>query len=333
MPDPQPGPGDVVVAVHATALNRLDIVQRNGWFTLPGFSLPHISGMDLAGQIVALGSAVEHWQIGDRVVADPSLNDVRADSSLANQGDRYGELGVIGATQPGGYGALCCVPADHVHRVPDDMDFITAAVFATAWMTADHALFETGQLRQGETLLLHGATSSLSMAAIQLAKAAGATVLATAGTPSKCAKALQLGAAAAANNRSEDIAEWVMAHTQGRGVDMVFDHVGPALWQASLSSLAPRGRLVSSGNTTGDATNIPSLGQMFQRGLRIVGADAYRSARFAEVWARYCQGIKSGDFGGHIERTFAIDEGAKAHTRLESGEALGKLVLCHPAAR
>ena len=114
-PDPTIGPADVLIQVAATTINRLDIVQRNGWFTLPGFALPQIAGMDMAGTVVELGSAVSGINVGDRVVVDPSLHAVAAQSSFAGHGDRYGELGVLGATHPGGYGELCAVSADHVH--------------------------------------------------------------------------------------------------------------------------------------------------------------------------------------------------------------------------
>ncbi|HBX01033.1 MAG TPA: alcohol dehydrogenase, partial [Gammaproteobacteria bacterium] len=164
-PDPILRPAEVLIRVSATALNRLDIVQRNGWFTLPGFSLPHIAGMDLAGTVVGVGSNVSEIHVGDRVVADPSMHAIAGDSQYTGFGERYGELGVIGATHAGGYGELCAISADHVHVLPDTMDFATAAVFPTAWMTTHHALFRIGDLRSGETLLMHGATSALTLAA------------------------------------------------------------------------------------------------------------------------------------------------------------------------
>ena len=162
-----------------------------------------------------------------------------AQSSFAGHGDRHGELGVLGATHPGGYGALCAVSADHVHLMPADLSFVAAAVFPTAWMTTHHALFRVGKLQAGETLLLHGATSALTLAATQLAVALGAEVLVTAATEEKCAVATALGASATAVNRGADVTAWVMQQTDGKGVDMVLDHVGPALWETSLFALAP----------------------------------------------------------------------------------------------
>lgn len=328
-PEPSLGTGDVLIKTQATAVNRLDIVQRNGWFTLPGFSLPHIAGMDMAGTVVAVGDLVNSVKAGDRVVVDPSLHAVGSASKFAGLGDRYGELGVIGATQPGGYGELCAVSADHVHLIPQAMPFATAAVFPTAWMTTYHALFNVGDLQAGETLLLHGASSALSMAAMQLARSAGARVLVTAANAEKCAVAQTLGATAISVNRDTDISAWALQQTDGNGVNMVLDHVGPARWEASLFALAAQGRLVTCGNTTGDAATIPSLGFVFQRGIQIRGSDAYFSTDFSTVWQRYCRGIGDGSFDPAIYRQYPISEGALAHDALQSGEAMGRLVLRH----
>jgi NADPH:quinone reductase-like Zn-dependent oxidoreductase len=327
-PDPAIGPVDVLIRVATTAINRLDIVQRHGWFTLPGFSLPHVAGMDMAGTIVEVGSGVEHLCVGDRVVVDPSLDCVHPDSYFAGHGDRYGDLGVLGATKPGGYGELCAISADHVHLLPDDMDFATAAVFPTAWMTTYHALFEVGQLQTGEALLLHGGASALTLAAIQLAAAAGAKVFVSATSEEKCAVAAQLGATTI-NSQTADVGAWAKKQTGSKGVDMVLDHVGPALWEASLSALAPGGRLVSCGNTTGDTATIPSLGFIFGQGIQIRGSDAYHSADFPTVWQHYCDGISQKQFSHQIGHSFPIDQGARAQELLESGQALGRIVLSH----
>ena len=323
VPDPEPGPADVVVQVAAVALNRLDVIQRAGWFTMPGFALPHIAGMDVAGTVVAAGTATDGVAVGDRVVVDPSLSGVPEGSRLAGRGDLYGELGVIGATAAGGYAELCLAPASHTYPVPGAMPFEAAAVFPTCWMTAAHALFDVGGLQAGETLLVHAAGSGVSTAAIQLACHAGATVLATAGSEAKCAGARELGAAETANNRTTDIGAWARSVTAGAGVDMVFDHVGPALWEASLFALGPRGRLVNCGNTTGDTATIPSLGHLFHSGLRIMGSDPYRPEEFGPVWEMYCRG----DFVAPVDSVLALAEAGAAQERLLAGDFFGKILL------
>ncbi len=321
--DPVPGARDVVVSVAATALNHLDVVQRNGWFTMPGYTLPHVAGMDVVGTVIAVGADVERVAVGERVVVDPSLAEVPEGSLLAGRGDLYGELGVIGGTVAGGYAEQCLVPDTHVHRIPDGMPWHHAVCFPTAWLTAWHALFPIGELVAGETIMIHAAGSGVSMAGIQLAKHAGATVLATAGTDDKCAKALALGADHTANNRTADVAAWAREVTGGRGVDMVFDHVGPALWAASMFSLRPRGRLVNCGNTTGDTVQIPSLGHLFHMGIRILGSDPYRYEEFGAAWRVYCDG----DFVAPVDSVFPLAEGAAAQEKMLAADFFGKIVL------
>jgi NADPH:quinone reductase-like Zn-dependent oxidoreductase len=321
--DPTPGARDVVIDVAATSLNHLDVVQRNGWFTMPGFTLPHIAGMDVVGTVSEVGSEVSLVKVGDRVVVDPSLAGVPDGSTLAGMGDLYGDLGIIGGTVAGGYAERCLVPETHVHRIPDTMSWHHAVVFPTAWLTAHHAIVDVGRLAAGETVMIHAAGSGVSMAGIQIAKHYGATVLATAGSADKCAKALELGADHVANNREVDVTGWAREVTHGAGVDMVFDHVGPALWAASMFSLKPRGRLVNCGNTTGDSATIPSLGFMFHMGVQILGSDPYRYEEFAPAWAMYAQG----DFRSPIDSVFPLAEGAAAQDKMLRSDFFGKIIL------
>lgn len=354
VPDPKPKSGDVVVEVVAAALNRLDITQRNGWFTMPGFSLPHIAGMDVAGKVVEVGSEVagigqdidqgqdigqdidkeipKGIKVGDRVVIDPCL-----------PGNPDSEPEIIGATLPGGYAELCLAPATNIYPVPDHMSLSQAAAFPTCYMTAAHALFDVGGLSTGETIMIHAAGSGVSSAAIQLAKQAGATILATAGSDEKCAKARQLGAQHCCNNRNTDIASWVREITDGKGVNMVLDHVGPALWEASLTSLATRGRIVVCGGTTGDEVKIPSLGHMYHMGLRIIGSDLYSPEEFATTWELFCNstGGNTGNetsgkinsdtskniWGPVIDTEFPLAEAGLAQEKMLSSDFFGKLIL------
>jgi NADPH:quinone reductase-like Zn-dependent oxidoreductase len=321
--DPTPGPRDVVIDVAATALNHLDVVQRNGWYTMPGMTLPHIAGMDVVGTVRSLGSEVTRVAVGDRVVVDPSLAEVPEGSTLAGMGDLYGELGVIGATVAGGYAEQCLAPDTHVHVIPDSMSWHQAVCFPTAWLTAWHALFTVGHLRADETVMIHAAGSGVSMAGIQLAKHRGAIVLATAGSDDKCQRALALGADYVCNNRTDDVTGWSRGVTQGAGVDMVFDHVGPALWAQSMFSLKPRGRLVNCGNTTGDTATIPSLGYLFHMGISIIGSDPYRYEEFAQAWSVYC----CSSFQAPVDSVFALCDGADAQDKMMASDFFGKIVL------
>ncbi len=323
VPDPEPGPGDVVVRVEACALNRLDVVQRNGWFQMPGFQYPHIAGMDVAGTVQELGSEVTSVAVGDRVVVDPSLAGVSANSKLSGRGDLYGELGIIGANVDGGYAELCLVPASHVYAVPDSIDIAHAAAFPTCFLTASHALFDVGGLQADETVMIHAAGSGVSTAGIQLAKNAGATVLATAGSDEKCQRALDLGADYALNNRTGDVAAWAREVTEGVGLNMVFDHVGTALFGPSLFALGVHGRLVNCGNSSGDEATIPSLGYLFHSGIKIMGSDPYRPEEFAPVWQRFCDG----DFDVVLAQEFALADGAEAQEKMLASDFFGKLIL------
>ncbi|MEO1061190.1 MAG: zinc-binding dehydrogenase [Actinomycetota bacterium] len=323
VPDPEPGPVDVVVRVAACSLNRLDVVQRNGWFQMPGFSYPHIAGMDVAGEVVAVGDDVDAVAVGDRVVVDPSLAGVDDRSKLGGMGDLFGELGIIGGTVAGGYAELCLAPASHVYPVPDGMPIEHAATFPTCFLTAAHALFDVGELEAGETVMIHAAGSGVSTAGIQLAKQAGATVLATAGTDEKCERALALGADHVLNNRTGDVAGFGREVTAGKGVDLVFDHVGTALFGPSLFALGIHGRLVNCGNSSGDEATIPSLGYLFHSGISIHGSDPYRPEEFGPVWDRFCEG----GFEVVIDSEFALADAAEAQDKMLASDFFGKILL------
>ena len=321
--DPEPGAGDVIVDVAATSLNRLDVVQRNGWFQMPGFEYPHIAGMDVAGVVSAVGDEVRDVSVGDRVVVDPSLAGVADNSKLAGRGDLFGDLGIIGGTVNGGYAEKCLVPASHVYTVPDDVPLEHAATFPTCYLTAAHAIFDVGELQAGETVMIHAAGSGVSTAAIQLAKQAGATVLATAGTDEKCEQALTIGADHVCNNRTADVTGFAREVTQGAGVDMVFDHVGTALFGPSLFAIGVHGRLVNCGNSSGDEATIPSLGYLFHSGIKIMGSDPYRPDEFGPVWDTFCKG----DFQVVIDSEYALADAAQAQDKMLASDFFGKILL------
>jgi len=322
VPDPKFDAGDVVGAVRTTTVNRLDIMQRQGPPILPGFRLPHIAGMDVAGEVAAVGAAVKDFCVGERVLIDPSMANVASNSRFHGQGDLYGELGVIGGNLDGGYAELCAAPASHVHRIPDGVSFERAACFPTIFMTAWHALLDVGKLAAGETVMIHAAASGLSTAAIQIAKRAGAIVLATAGSEAKLELAAKLGADHVLNNRAGNVVAWVRDLTGGRGVDMVFDHVGPALWDVSMFSLRPRGRPVFCGETSGKTTSF-NLEYAYHFGIRMLGSDPYRYEEFGACLKRFW----SDDYQVVIDSEFSLAEVAEAHRKMERGDVLGKIVI------
>jgi NADPH:quinone reductase-like Zn-dependent oxidoreductase len=324
LPDPEPGPGDVLIAVRAAALNRLDVIQRTGPPLLPGFTLPHIAGMDVAGTVVAVGDGVTTSTVGDRVLVNPALHCGACDWCRRGDDGFCPAVRVVGGNHPGGYAELCAVPATHVHRLPDHVSFEEAATIPTIYSTAWHGLVVVGRIRIGETVMIHAAGSGVSVAAIQVAKRAGARVVATAGTDAKCELALKLGADVAVNNRTDDVVAAARAATAGTGVDLVFDHVGPALFAPSIFSLRPRGRLVFCGSTTGTDASF-NLPYAYHFGISLLGADPYSYAEFDEMLAAYW----SGGYTPVIDSVYPLDlDGVReAQTRLERGDVLGKVVL------
>jgi NADPH:quinone reductase-like Zn-dependent oxidoreductase len=323
-PDPEPGPGDVVIAVRATSLNRLDVIQRAGPPLLPGFSLPHVAGMDVAGEVVAAGDGVSAPPIGARVLVNPALQCGECDWCRRGDDGLCPDVRVVGGNHPGGYAELCVVPATHVHVLPDSVSYEDAATIPTIWSTAWHGLVEVGRLENGETVLVHAAASGVSVAAIQLAKRMGARVVATAGTDAKCDLALKLGADVAVNNRAEDIVAAARRATDGRGVDMVFDHVGPALFAPSIFSLRPRGRLVFCGSTTGTEATF-NLPYAYHFGIRLLGSDPYSYAEFGRMLDTYW----TGGFTTVIDSIYPLDGAGvrEGQRRLEAGDVIGKVVL------
>ncbi|HKA04425.1 MAG TPA: zinc-binding dehydrogenase [Acidimicrobiales bacterium] len=323
-PDPEPGPGEVLIAVRATSLNRLDVIQRAGPALLPGFRLPHVAGMDVAGEVVALGSGVSAPAVGARVVVNPALHCGECEWCQHGDDGLCPAVRVVGGNHPGGYADFCVVPASHVYQLPDRVSYEEAATIPTIWSTAWHALVEVAHLQIAETVLIHAAASGVSVAAIQLAKRMGARVVATAGTDAKCELALKLGADVTVNNRTDDVVAAARAITDGRGVDVVFDHVGPALFGPSLYSLRPRGRLVFCGSTTGTEASF-SLPYAYHFGLQLLGSDPYSYAEFGRMLDAYW----SAGFIPVIDSVYPLELAAvrEAQRRLERGDVIGKVVL------
>lgn len=329
VPDPVPGLGDVVVRVEAAGLNRLDVLQRVGPPMLPGFSLPHICGMDVAGTIEEVGPTVLDMpgsgrppRVGDRVVVNPALQCGSCERCLAGDDGLCANVRVVGATAPGGYAERCVVPSDHVHLVPDHVGLEEAATVPTIYSTAWHALVTVGRLSLGETLLVHGAGSGLTVAAVQLAKRCGARVIATGRSEEKLALAARLGADAVVHTDRADLVAECRELTGGRGVDVALDHLGPALFQQTVYCLAPRGRLLFVGTTTGTTASF-DLPFAYHFGISLVGVDPYRAEEFAKMLDFYWRN----GFQPVVDSRFSLADAAQAQARLEEGRSAGKIVL------
>ena len=326
--DPACGPGDVVLRVEAAGLNRLDVLQRIGPPLLPGFTLPHIAGMDVAGTVVEAGPEARTGAdgapvaLGARVLVNPALECGRCEWCTADDDGLCTDVRVVGGTRPGGYAELCAVPADHVYRLPDAVGFEEAATIPTNFATAWHALVTVGRVRSGEWLLVHGASAGVTIAAIQLAKRAGARVVVTGRSEEKLELARRLGADAGFLSDEPDLAARCRELTDGRGVDLALDHLGPALWQQTIYALRPRGRLLFVGTTTGSRAEL-DLPYAYHFGISLVGVDPYRAAEFSAMLAAYWDA----GFEHLVDSCFALDDAGAAQARMERGEALGKILL------
>lgn len=322
--DPVPGPGEVLVEVRAVGLNRMDLLQREGPGFMPGFALPHIAGMDVAGQIVAVGAGVSTARIAERVVVNPAVSCGVCDQCRRGADQFCPSQQVIGASRAGGYGSLCAVPSTHAIEVPDRVDFVEAASVPTVYSLAWHALFVTGRLMIGETILVHAAGSGVTTAAVHLAKAAGARVIVTSRFGEEREHALGHGADAFIDTAEQDVPAAVEDLTAGRGVDLVFDHLGPALFRASIRSLRPLGRLVFCGTTTGATVDL-LLPEVYRSGIALLGVDGYTYEEFG----RMLQACWQGGFPTMVDRVLPIAQVRDAHELMSAAALRGKLVMTH----
>jgi NADPH:quinone reductase-like Zn-dependent oxidoreductase len=319
-PEPDLAPGEALVRVRACALNRLDIWERVGLPTVT-IPMPHISGSDVAGEVVA--SIATDVTPGRRVMLQPGISCGRCAACLSgkdNECPRYEALGY--RNHPGGYAEYVKVPVQNLVSIPDDIDFVQAAAFPLTFLTAWHMLMTRAQLKRGEDVLVLAAGSGVGQAAVQIAFMHGARVFATAGSEEKLERARALGAYEVINHRKQDIAHEVLRLTDRRGVDIVIEHVGEATWAKSVRSLARGGRLVTCGATTGPKAGI-DLRALFAKQLSLLGSYMGTKGELLRV-ARF---FFAGQLKPVIDRTFPLAEAAAAQRRMEESQQFGKIVL------
>ncbi len=304
VPDPRPSPEQLLVRVRAGGVNRADILQRQGSYPPPpGES--DILGLELSGEVIGVGSSAQGFAPGDRVFA------------LVG-GGAYAERAVI----------------DHrmAMRVPEGWTFAQAASVPESFFTAQENLFTLGDLREGETVLIHAAGSGVGTAAVQMARAAGARVLVTAGSAGKIRKALELGAEAGCSYKERDFPGWVSEKTGGEGVDLILDFIGAKYWERNLRSLRKTGRLLLVG-LLGGAKVEADLGVLLRRRLKVFGSVLRNrplqekieiTRRFSERWLPL---LASGVLRPVIDRVLPLTEAAEAHRIIEANENFGKIVL------
>jgi NADPH:quinone reductase-like Zn-dependent oxidoreductase len=304
-PDPTPGPDDVLIALRAASLNRLDLWVRKG---LPSVPKPRILGADGAGVVVS-GPG---FAPGDRVVINPGIE----------HGD--GRIHVVGEHSDGTHAELIAVPRSQVYPIPDGLSFEEAAAFPLVFETAYRMLVTRAHLRAGEWVLLWGIGSGVSSAGLVIAKALGARTIVTSSSPWKLERARELGADEAIDHAGEDVKARVREIT-GEGVDVVVEHVGEATWRTSLDVARPGGRIVVCGATTGP--NPPaSLHRIWWKQLDVLGSTMGTKVDFEGAYEL----IASGRARPVVDEVFPLADAGAAHERLEAGAQLGKVVLRIP---
>ncbi|GBC76957.1 Sorbitol dehydrogenase [bacterium HR08] len=322
VPEPKVGPTEVLVRVRACALNHLDLWLRRG---LPGRSipLPRIVGSDIAGEVAEVGSAVTRAKVGERVLISPGLSCGQCPACLNGRDNFCPDYEVIGSSRSdGGYAEYVKVPEVNIVPIPDPISFEEAAAFPLVFLTAWHMLVTRAGVRPGETVLVIAAGSGVGMAAIQIAKLFGARVLATAGTDAKLQKAKELGADEVINHSTQDLLQEVKRLTDRRGVDIVIEHVGTAVFEKCLLSLTPGGRLVTCGVTSGYETRL-DIRYLFSRQLSLLGSFMGSKGELLEAFTFFVQGrLKP-----VIDRTFPLQEAAAAQRLMEERAHFGKIVL------
>jgi putative PIG3 family NAD(P)H quinone oxidoreductase len=304
LPTPRPGPRQILVKTAAAGVNRPDVSQRLGVYPPPPGHSP-LPGLEIAGKVVALGAGVTRWRGGEKVCA------------LVNGG---------------GYAEYCLVEDTVALPIPPGLDAVAAAGVPETFFTVWHNVFERGKLAPAEWLLVHGGASGIGTAAIQLAKAFGARVIATAGSPEKCKACLALGADLVVNYKSEDFLAACKEATGGKGVEVILDMVGGDYTERNIVAAAEDGRIVQIATMRGAETKL-NLARLMVKRLTLTGStlrprsrevkSAIASTLEANVWPLF----SSGRIKVIVDSTFPLTRAADAHRRMEAGEHIGKIVL------
>lgn len=318
---PQRQPGEVLLRLFAATLNQVDLYMRNSGAGIT-HQLPQTMGIDGAGVVEELDAAETTMEVGQRVLIHPGLSCGRCE--FCQRGDDVLCLKVqyLGEHRDGSFAEYLSLPARNVFAMPEHLNFVQAAALGVNHLTAWRMLFTQAQVKPWETVLVFGIGGGVSLAALQLARAAGAKVIVTSRSDDKLARALALGADHAINSSTSDVAKAVLAHTGGRGVDVVIENVGAAVWSAAMKSLVRGGRLVTCGATSGDQPPA-DLRRIFIRQLQIMGSTLGTLAEMRDM----LQFVARHRITPVMDSEFPLDRIHEALDRLESGQQFGKVGL------
>ena len=325
-PTPEPKPGQALIRLHAAALNRMDVMVRNGWLGIR-LELPHINGADGAGEIVALDSPLPLGEgsgarVGDHVVINANLGCGKCEFCLAEKDNMCRDWQLLGETVRGTYAEYVSLPLRQLFRLPKDFDFHQAAAAALVYQTAWHSLVKRGALQRGETVLIVGAGGGVNTASVQIAKWLGAQVVAVGSDAKKLERAESLGADILIDrSKEEDWSKAVYLATNKRGVDVVVDNVGTTFMQ-SLRALRKGGRLLTVGNSGAPKFEIDNR-YLFAKHLSLIGSTMSTLSEFKEVMDL----IVAGALKPVMDKTYPLKEAASAQERLWKNENFGKITL------
>jgi NADPH:quinone reductase-like Zn-dependent oxidoreductase len=321
VPVPVPNEDEVLLAIRACGLNQVDLLTRDGQ-TPKEVPLPHISGTEVAGDVVALGAGVSGWRIGDCVVVDPIIACRNCSSCIKGETNMCRNGRVFGVQTPGGYAEYATAPARQLLALPANLDYASAAAMAVTGPTAWHMLRNRANLTLGEDVLVIAAGSGIGVLGMQIASTAGARVIATAGSQDKMQRALEFGAVFAVNHGDPSWPDQVRDFTGGRGVDIVFEHVGQATWVGSLRALARGGRLVTCGGHSGFTVDM-NLWHLFIKEHTIIGSFGGTRQDFLDVMRMAGQGF----LRQVVQDTFSLADLPRAQQMLTERKVFGKLML------
>lgn len=301
---PTPGEGEILVRVRAAGVNRPDVMQRKGMYPPPQ-GASDLPGLEVAGEVVALGEGAERWRAGDTVTA---------------------------LAPGGGYAEYCVVPASNALPIPHGFTFTEAAAIPETYFTVWHNVFQRGGLSENETLLAHGGTSGIGTTAIQLAKNFGAKVIATAGSADKCQTCRDLGADLAVNYREEDFVEAVRKATDGRGADVILDMVGGDYVDRNYAAAAEDGRIVQIAVMNGPKATV-DISRLMRKRLTHTGSTlrprspAFKGRLATELEAHVWPLLAARKVAPVMDMIFPLKDAWRAHERMEEGDHIGKIVL------
>jgi len=309
VPDPAPGPGEVLVSLRAAGINHLDVWVRKG---MPSAPKPRILGADGAGVVVALGDGVDAFAVGDRVVVNPGLV-------------HDGRITVIGEHTDGTYCELKTIPAAQLYPLVNELSFEEGAAFPLVFETAYRMLVTKAAVREGEWVLIWGIGGGVALAAFEICRALGARTIVTSSSTGKLERARELGADVTVSHSEEDVVAAVKEATGGGGANVVVETVGEATWERTLAAASQEGRVVVCGATSGHSPPA-RLYRLWWKQLVIYGSTMGLPSDFEGAYEL----IRAGRARVHVDNVYPLAEAAQAHVRLESGAQFGKIVLRIP---